>query len=177
MILCIRQITNETLLCSTGNSQCSAWLEGKKPKEEIYAYMHGWFTLLNSRDSHNTAKGTIFNFLMAAKSSDMVQRQNACSAYAMLLKPQGLQHARLFCACNFLGKHTGVGCTFPYSRVSSGPGIKPQLLTWRQVLYCWATKQPQWYLNWSLKLEKFFKSQTAFAFKKTKVHLEKQWRS
>ena len=138
-ILCIRQITNENLLYSTGNStQCSVVTQkGRKSKRGnicIYAQ------LIHSAEQQRLTqhcKATIFQFLKRLPNpNDMVERQNACSAVSGSLKPQGLQHARLLCSCNLPGKHTGVGCHFLLQGTILAQGANPQLLTWRQVLYC-----------------------------------------
>ena len=52
LILCIKYITNENLLYSTGNfTQCSVVTQmGRKSKKEGYMYTYSWFTLLYSRN-------------------------------------------------------------------------------------------------------------------------------
>ena len=58
LILYIKQITNENLLYSSGNStQCSVvpkW-EGN-PTQKEHVYMYSWFTLLYSRNQWNIGK-------------------------------------------------------------------------------------------------------------------------
>ena len=57
------------------------------------------------------------------------------------LWPHGLQHARLLCPWDSLGKNTGVGCHFLLQGVFLTQGLNPAFLHYRQILTVWATKE------------------------------------
>ena len=56
-------------------------------------------------------------------------------SYVQLLRPYGLQPARLLCPWDFPGKNTGVGCYFLLQEIFPSQESNPLLLHSRQVLY------------------------------------------
>ena len=56
-----------------------------------------------------------------------------------LLRPCGLQPARLLCPWDSPGKNTRVGCHFLLQGIFLTQGLNPCLLLGRQILYHWAT--------------------------------------
>ena len=56
------------------------------------------------------------------------------------LWPQGLPSAKPFCARDFPGRSTGVGCT-SFSSRSSNPGIEPESPALAVGAYHWATRE------------------------------------
>ena len=55
------------------------------------------------------------------------------------LQPRGLRPARRFCAWDFPGKNTGVGCHFLLQGVFLTQGLNSCLLHCRRILYRWTT--------------------------------------
>ena len=50
---------------------------------------------------------------------------------------------RLLCPWDFPGKNTGVGCNFLLQGIFPTQGLNPGLLSCRQILYHWATREAQ----------------------------------
>ena len=56
-------------------------------------------------------------------------------SYVQLLRPYGLQPARLLCPWDFPGKNTGVGCYFLLQEIFPSQESSLGLLHCRQILY------------------------------------------
>ena len=60
-----------------------------------------------------------------------------------LATPWTVAH-RLLCPRDVPDKNTGVGCHFLLQGIFQTQGSNPSLLHYRQILYCWATKEAPW---------------------------------
>ena len=71
----------------------------------------------------------------------------ACSVTSVVsntLQPHGPQPTRLLCPWDFPSKNTGLGFHALLQEICLTQGSNPRLLSYRQILYCWATNLSVW---------------------------------
>ena len=71
--------------------------------------------------------------------------RSVTSAMSSSLWPHGLQSARLLTPWDSPGKNTGMSCHFLLQGIFLTQGLNPHLLHYRQILYCWATREALYY--------------------------------